>query len=136
MASAPSILAQPLAKALQVLAKDLTLISESDYPYRAFSAPMPKAERLSAGSFRLALRIPARFPLRFAPARGFFEYYEDAEDHGEIAERYVLLHKVMRTTLTGLSTVHVEGNVRVPFFLFGRLPDGTLVGLRSTAIET
>jgi hypothetical protein len=32
--------------------------------------------------------------------------------------------------------VRGEGVVEVPFFVFGRLAGGPLVGLRSTAIET
>ena len=44
----------------------------------------------------------------------------------------------MRRSLTGLKQVFVRGDgvVAVPFFLFGRLAGGPLVGLRSIAIET
>ena len=44
----------------------------------------------------------------------------------------------MRRSLTGVEAGFVRGDgvVEVPFFLFGRLAGGPLVGLRSTAIET
>ena len=44
----------------------------------------------------------------------------------------------MRRTLGSLHQAFVrgEGIVEVPFFLFGRLSGGPLVGLQSIAIET
>ena len=49
-----------------------------------------------------------------------------------------MLEHVMRRSLSGLTQVFVRGDgvVEVPFFLFGRLASGPLVGLRSIAIET
>jgi hypothetical protein len=51
---------------------------------------------------------------------------------------FAVLEHVMRRSLTGLRQAFVRGDgvVEVPFFLFGRLAGGPLVGLRSVAIET
>ena len=51
---------------------------------------------------------------------------------------FAVLEVVMRRSLGSLHQAFVRGDgvVEVPFFLFGRLSGGPLVGLRSTAIET
>ncbi len=51
---------------------------------------------------------------------------------------FAVLENVMRRTLGSLKQAFVrgEGVVEVPFFLFGRLSGGPLVGLQSIAIET
>ena len=51
---------------------------------------------------------------------------------------FSVLEVVMRRTLGTLKQAFVRGDgvVEVPFFVFGRLAGGPLVGLRSIAIET
>ena len=51
---------------------------------------------------------------------------------------FATLELVMRRSLGSLRQAFVRGDgvVEVPFFLFGRLSGGPLVGLRSLAIET
>ena len=73
-----------------------------------------------------------------APAARFFENAAAASDDPGAQQVYAVLERVMRRSLTGLTQVFVrgEGIVEVPFFLFGRLAAGPLVGLRSIAIET
>jgi len=135
----PATLAAKLARAFQALATDLTLVSESDYPYKAFSAEMPRTTALTAESFRAATGIGRRFTIDMRPADDFFQQYEDPQDKDpEEVKTYALLEKLMRTTLSDLQTVFVGGAnvVHVRFYLFGRLEDGGLAGLRSVAIET
>jgi hypothetical protein len=135
----PATLAAKLAKAFQALATDLTLVSESDYPYKAFSAAMPQTTALTAESFRAAVGIGRRFTIDLRPADDFFQQYEDPQDkEPEEVKTYALLEKIMKTTLSGLQIVYVGGEnvVRVRFYLFGRLEDGSIAGLRSVAIET
>jgi len=135
----PATLAAKLAKALQALAADLTLMSESDYPYKAFSAEMPQTTELTAESFRVAAGIGRRFTIDMHSADDFFQQYEDPQDKDpEEIKTYALLEKIMKATLSDLQVIYVGGEnvVRVRFYLFGRLEDGSLAGLRSVAIET
>jgi hypothetical protein len=135
----PAALAAKLARAFQALATDLTLVSESDYPYKAFSAAMPQTTALTAEGFRAAVGIGRRFTIDMRPADDFFRQYEDPQDKDpEEAKTYALLEKLMKATLSDLQISYVRGEnvVRVRFYLFGRLTDGSLTGLRSVAIET
>jgi len=135
----PTNLATKLARAFRVLATDLTLMSESDYPYKAFSAEMPRTTALTAESFRAAVGIGRRFTIDMNPADAFFQQYEDPQNRDpEEVKTYALLEKVMKATLSDLRTIYVRGEnvVRIRFYLFGRLEDGSLAGLRSVAIET
>lgn len=132
-------LAERFAKALQALAKDLTLMSESNYPYKAFCAAAPRSTSFSPETFRTALGIGRRYTIDMSPADKFFQRYQDPEysDPDGVAA-YALLKKVMKAVLTDHKIVYVRGEnvVKVRFYLFGRMEDGSLAGLMSTAIET
>lgn len=136
----PSTVATKLAKAFQSLTRDLWLTSESDFPYKAFSAELPKSAPVTAESFRAAAGIGRRYTIAARrTADDFFEQYEDPENNEpEEIETYALLEKMMKATLTDLQVFYVGGEnvVRVRFYLFGRMEDGNLVGLQSTSIET
>ena len=71
-------------------------------------------------------------------ATGFFERLAASTDDPGGEQVFAVLEDVMRRSLSGLKQVFVRGDgvVQVPFFLFGRLAGGPLVGLRSIAIET
>ena len=131
---APTNLAAKLARALQALATDLTFISESDYPYKAFSAEMPRTTALTAESFRAAVGIGRRFTIDMNSAEAFFQQYQDPQDRDpQEVKAYILLEKVMQATLADLHVIYVRGKnvVQVRFYLFGRLEDGSLSGLVS-----
>ena len=74
-------------------------------------------------------------------ASGFFEQAiaraRESADH-RAEQAFATLGVVMRGSLGPLRQAYVRGGgvVAVPFFLFGRLSGGPLVGLRSIAIET
>lgn len=138
----PTLLpAQRLSQALSALAKGLTLISESDYPYHAFSAKFEKEAEISEDSLMQALRIGKRYHIDiFDDIEGFFSLYLDSEQgySPEYRAQYELLRRAMMSTLTDIRYAFVRGEnvVKVRFFLFGRVPDGNLSGLRSISIET
>jgi hypothetical protein len=132
--------AKLLAKALQTLATGLTLPSESDFPYKAFAAPLDPTVPLTAKSFRIAARLKPKFNQPFlASAAEFFKHNQNPDaNEPEQIQAYKRLEKVMKATLRKLTVVYARGVdvVEVPFFVFGRTEDGSLVGLKSTAIET
>jgi Nuclease A inhibitor-like protein len=130
-----------LSRALQTLATGLTLGlgSESDYPFKAFCAPLPKSLPLNAETFRAAAGIGHTFKLDVSPASEFFKISEEPDQNSsEKVAAYKLLGKVMRVSLKNLTMIYVRGDnvVEVRFYLVGRLAAGSLVGLRSISVET
>jgi hypothetical protein len=92
-------------------------------------------------TLRDALGFDSTRTVDISPASQFFERaVAGAQDGGDQRSVQVLavLELVMRRSLGTLRQALVRGDgvVAVPFFLFGRLAGGPLVGLRSTAIET
>jgi hypothetical protein len=74
-------------------------------------------------------------------AAPFFEQARtNAQEAGDARgeQAFAVLETVMRGALGSLHRAFVRGDnvVEVPFFVFGRLANGPLVGLRSIAIET
>lgn len=132
-------LAPKLARALAALAQGVSLISESERPYRAFSASLPRTTGLTEESFRAAVQIGPRYRIDGRAADAFFRQNQDpTQFDASWVQTHALLEKVMKATLSDRRVVYVRGTnvVRVRFYLFGRLDDGNLAGLRSTAIET
>jgi hypothetical protein len=132
--------AKVLAKALQTLATGLTLPSESDFPYKAFVAPLAPTILLTAKTFSIAARLKPKYnaPLLTSAAAFFKQNQTPDAQEPERIQAYRQLEKVMKATLRKLTVVYARGTdvVEVPFFVFGRTEDGFLVGLKSTAIET
>ena len=134
-------IAHRYALALATLVVDRTLTSESDVPFEPFTAAFPSTQKLTAATFRDALGFEPTRRVDLRPATAFFDAVaSSAADEGDVraAQVYAVLETTMRRTLGRLTQVFVrgEGVVEVPFFLFGRLAGGPLVGLRSIAIET
>jgi Nuclease A inhibitor-like protein len=132
--------AKRLAKALQTLATGLTLPSESDFPYKAFAAPLDPTIPLTVKNFSVAARLKPEYnEPDLTSAAAFFKQNQtpDAQEPEQI-QAYKQLEKVMKATLRKLTVVYARGTdvVEVPFFIFGRTEVGCLVGLKSTAIET
>lgn len=136
--------ARLLARALQTLATGLTLPSESDYPYKAFHAPLAEAIPLNAASFHTAAHLGRKNnKLYLISAAEFFKMNEEPDQNSpENILAYRRLQKVMQATLQNLIVIYARGDdvVEVPFFVFGRLPigieAGSLIGLKSIAVET
>jgi hypothetical protein len=130
----------------------MTYPSESDYPFEPFWADMHPEEALTAESFRKVSRIGRRYEIRLRPAQETFErlirMWEEAlgdggstarsNEYAEYLAIFKMLAALMESAMTDLTSAHVggEGVVRARIFLFGRLPDGRLAGLRSISIET
>jgi len=114
-------------------------MSESDYPYKAFAAPLAPGTAIDPQSFRAAARIGPRYVIRVDDAGQFFHDHIHPID-GDDADvpRYQLLQTVMDATLTQVSWIWVGGEnvVHVRVYLVGRMEDSNLAGLSSVSIET
>jgi Nuclease A inhibitor-like protein len=133
--------AHRLALSLATLVVDQTLLSESDVPFEPFAAAFAVDQRLGINSFREALGFESTRRVDMSPASDFFERVTAiAQESGDrrAEQVFATLELVMRGSLRSLHQAFVRGDgvVAVPFFLFGRLNGGPLVGLRSVAIET
>ncbi len=133
--------AHRLALSLATLVVDQTLPSESDVPFEPFTAVFPVGRRITAKSFREALGFEPNRTVDIGPASRFFERVAAIALEGgdqRAQQVFATLELVMGRALGTLRQAFVRGGevVEVPFFLFGRLSGGPLVGLRSLAIET
>jgi Nuclease A inhibitor-like protein len=133
--------AHRFALSLATLVVDQTLLSESDVPFEPFAAAFAVDQRLGVNSFRDALGFESTRTVDMSPASDFFERVTaTAQESGDrrAEQVFATLELVMRGSLRSLHQAFVRGDgvVVVPFFLFGRLNGGPLVGLRSVAIET
>jgi hypothetical protein len=133
--------AHRLALSLATLVLDQTLPSESDVPFEPFTAALAINRRLTANAVRDAAGFDSSRHVDLDPASVFFERVaanarENGDQCGE--QVFAVLETVMRRSLGSLYQAFVRGGgvVEVPFFLFGRLRGGPLIGLRSIAIET
>jgi hypothetical protein len=130
--------AHRLSLALATLVVGQTLTSESDVPFEPFTAAFDVGTKVTATSFKAALGFDPSRHVVFGSAASFFEAAAASTDDPGTQQVFAVVEHVMRRSLRGLTQVHVRGDgiVEVPFFLFGRLADGPLVGLSSIAIET
>ena len=134
-------IAHRLALAFAVLVTDQQLASESDVPFEPFTLAFDADQRVTAASFREALGFDDSRQVVIASADSFFERaIASAREAGDARseQAFAVLEHTMRRALGRLRQARVRGDgvVEVPFFLFGRLDGGPLVGLRSVAIET
>jgi Nuclease A inhibitor-like protein len=127
-----------LSLSLATLVVGQTLTSESDVPFAPFTAAFDVGVNVTATSFKAALRFDGSRRPVFSPAARFFDNVAATTDDPGTLQVFAVVEHVMRRSLSGLTQVFVRGDgiVEVPFFLFGRLAGGPLVGLSSTAIET
>lgn len=141
----PSTLAERFAKALEIIATDLLLISESDDTYKAFSAPMPKTTELTPENFLAVAGLRPTYKKVFEPYGGAKMFFRDCRDreepNSEEIAAYRLLEKVMNAGLSEQTVYYVssddmEEKPEVHFFVFGRMKDGNLAGLRAISIQT
>jgi hypothetical protein len=130
--------AHRLSLSLATLVVGETLPSESDVPFEPFTAAFDRGTAVTAASLRAALGFEPTRDVVMTPAARFFERMAASTDDAGAQQVFAVLEHVMRRSLSGLKQVFARGDgvVEVPFFLFGRLAGGPLVGLRSIAIET
>jgi hypothetical protein len=131
-------IAHRVSLSLAALVVDQTLTSESDVPFEPFTAAFAVGAKVTATSFKAALGFEPNRRAVLSPGATFFENAAVTTDDPGAQQLFAVLEHVMRRSLSGLTQAFVrgEGVVEVPFFLFGRLAGGPLVGLRSIAIET
>jgi hypothetical protein len=131
-------IAQRLAMSFSTLMIGVTLPSESDYPYEPFWIEMRPEERLTRETFCQLLGLETSPEMIWTRARP----RKIPPDAGYESEREGVLWNILVLTMRSLlgevteAAVRGENIVQVPYFLFGRLKTGALVGVRSTSIET
>jgi hypothetical protein len=131
--------AAALARRLERLVEGEYYISESDYPFEAYSHALSPTRELTDDVFRDIHNVPAEVRVYSYPANEFFQYYKDAGEHGaESAAKFAALEREMQANLHDIQIFKIgdEAQVEVKFFLVGRDTDGAIVGLRSISIET
>jgi hypothetical protein len=138
--AAPPPAVANLARALVALGHGLSNpASESTDAFHQFVAPFPDGSALDGAAFQRALRLGSRYKVDLSPADDMFSTVENpANNDGDTAQQFHVLHTVMSATLTDISTAFARGAnvVRVRMWLFGRMKGGWLVGLRSESTET
>jgi hypothetical protein len=128
-----------VAKELAKLAKDLTYMSESDEPYKAFSVAMDKNTPLTGENLKAAAHLAANVTLG---ERNVAEFFADTQNPDNVAAeggaKYLLLQQALNSKLTDVKLFQDtnEGNIQGKVFLVGRLPDGTVAGLQSMRVWT
>jgi hypothetical protein len=152
--------APALAAALERAAAGLLFTSESDYPYEGFSAPQPGGKGLERDALRtilpwrggpdepVELALPPDALIELRAADGFWA--EQSARQPEDAEAHRELHRLMEafvpntirdpsgdvTARIFTATLPEEGHPFAPYFVFGRLPSGEVVGLRTHRVWT
>jgi hypothetical protein len=129
-------LAWRLAMSFSTFMMGVTHPSENDYPYEPFWVELRPEERLTREAFCRLVGLETSPDMIWSHARPR-EVSPDSGDPHE-AELWNVLVFTMRSLLGEVTEVLVRGEniIRVPYFLFGRLKTGALVGVRSIAIET
>jgi hypothetical protein len=142
--------AEKLAKAFEVMADGLRHPgSEADYSYTAFAARLPKRTKLTAERFRAAAGLASHFTVNLVSdeVMSTFESWApppEDEPLERVFHRYrratvELLKSMMVATVTDLVEAYVSDGERSPtwdHYVIGRLADGSLVGLRTTVVQT
>lgn len=128
-----------LAKRFAHLAEGLVFISESDYPFEPFHAPLDLHASFDEPTMR---RMFGLAPDQAVDVRSGGEWLAyvlaEAGYEGEELSKWQTLADALKSELTGLWLVYAgpESQVEAKVYLVGRAPDGSIVGLSSTRIWT
>jgi hypothetical protein len=131
-------IAHRLAMAFSTFMVGVTLPSENDYPYETFWVELHPQVRLTRKVFCELLGLEPSLDMVWThPSPRQAPDDPSNEAQLENALRNILL-LTMRSLLGEVTEVLARGEnvVQVPYFLFGRLKTGALVGVRSISIET
>jgi hypothetical protein len=131
-------IAQRLAMSFSTLMIGVTLPSESDYPYEPFWIEMRPEERLTRETFCQLMGLETSPEMIWKHARPRKVPPDSGNESQLEGVLWNILVLMMRSLLGDVTEAAVRGEniVQVPYFLFGRLKTGALVGVRSTSIET
>lgn len=132
---------RPPADALALITKaaeGLLFSSESDYPLTPFvwADPAP----LTPPGLRRLAGLPEDAPVAQVEVDAFLAPMLHAREGASPealarAARYRTLSDLLHKHLAA-PTVYKLGRVEMPVFIVGRLPNGSMVGLRTTVVET
>lgn len=119
-------------------ADGLLYSSEADYPLEPFRWNEPAA--FSPAVLPKLAGLPDSAEVAQQDASAFFAPMLRIDDPANAdararAARFKKLVKLLQKYLRDL-TVYKLGGVEMPTFIVGRLPDGTVAGLRTTVVET
>jgi Nuclease A inhibitor-like protein len=118
---------------LQQASADLLWLSESDYPFEIVSWDKG-IELTSLALFKDAKAVESSSLAEFfAPALVVEDWYE-AEELATV-DRYKLLLQTIESNLTELQFFRI-GSVEIDVYIIGKTPDGDMVGLKTTIVET
>jgi Nuclease A inhibitor-like protein len=118
---------------LQQDSADLLWLSESDYPFEIVSWDKG-IELTSLALFKDAKAVESSSLAEFfAPALVVEDWYE-AEELATV-DRYKLLLQTIESNLTELQFFRI-GSVEIDVYIIGKTPDGDMVGLKTTIVET
>jgi hypothetical protein len=123
-----------LAHSYSALLHGLVHGAESDYPYRPFVLAWKPEWPIDEESLRRELKVSRRMKMWIDTMDEFFTQLQSPDASGEIEIfAYVALEKIMRVTLTDLTSVDIAlgiGGFGRNLY-FGRAPDGNLAGVQS-----
>ena len=129
-----------LAKHLEGLAKDLTFMSESDYPYKAFSKPLAPSAKLDDAALKKAFGLAPGAQIEKSDIADWFKDRKDpqVEDDAATRAKYAAVEAAMKAGLKDLQMVYggPQDQVDAKVYLIGRAPDGSIAGLVSRRIWT
>lgn len=129
-------MSEAVRRRLEEAADGLVYLSEADAPFRWVH--LPAGELSPAGVARLTGADPAEVEERTLE-RFFAGHIEEADPNDpasrESLPRYRALREALRSALGDARAFRI-GRVEIRCLLIGRLPDGTLGGLETLAVET
>jgi hypothetical protein len=128
-----------LAKRFARLAEGLVFISESDYPFEPFYAPLDPHASFDEPTMRRTFGLAPDQPIDVRSGGEWLAYVlAEAGYEGEELSKWQTLADALKSELTGLWLVYAgpESQVEAKVYLVGRAPDGSIAGLSSTRIWT
>lgn len=158
--AAPAKNGAAIAANLGKLAEGLWFVSEGDDPYQAMHVKLDPSVPVTAQTLKEALvwdaeegdgfdeydPYPVSFELDLRTADDFWAAEPEALSPSE-ASKHQALEKAMKSAFAATTAVDLEGNaatakiwtvtvreedsVRAPYYVFGRMPSGDLVGLKT-----
>ena len=112
--------------------------SEADYPLEPFV--WTDAEPFSPDALYKLTTLPPSTPVTKKDFDDFFAPMLDpaSGDTPKASERRARYRKLVRLLRQNFSdlAVYKLGTIEMPTFIVGRLPDGTVAGLRTTVVQT
>ncbi len=125
---------------LMKAAEGLFFLSESDYPFETVAFPVHKPEGSVVENLRIYLNLPETTPIEIQQLSYFFrnqtrDLPEFGEEEKVIAQRFRDLEILIKQEIPDAEVYRI-GQRQIDAYLLGKLPDGTIGGLKTKQIET